>query len=1067
MTANPDNGAGRETVERPEGRTPALMEYFFRNTTVAILVVFACMFAGYFALTGMIKEDFPDLKIPQATVVTEWVGADPKTIEQQVTTKIEEKIKGLDGLKSLRSASFDSFSVIIVKFNADANLTESHRLLREAVQDAVPKLPKAAKRPKITKATVNLAPVVTFSLHGDVGPGLLGSTAKKLKDRLLRLRGVSEVDIGGRRKEVVEIRLINSRLIALRVSSSDVVEAFRAASADVPWERIDNKDLATAARLEGRFRSVRDLQNMPVARMGERRVLLREVADVRRDVERRRTIARMSYRGGEFRPCVTVDVKKSPGADTVTLIEQAKRAVKDFSLTPAWPYGLGYKVTTDQSARIWGNLMNVFTNGWQAMLCVFVVLFFALTWREAIIAGLSIPITFLGALGVLWAIGYTLNQMVIIGMVIGLGLLVDDFILMMEGMHDNLSKGLDISGAQSATLKQYGVASLAGSLTTIVVFIPLMCIGGLDGKFVRLIPVTAAICLCFSYVISLIADLPLSRYLLRRPRAGRKPGPADRITEWTQERFGRWLRAYALRSKFVASLWVLCAFATLVLAVWGSSLLPVMLYPKTDGRDLGITIRMRPETVLEDADRLVLRVGEILRKKSYIQSIIAYTGRMSPMSRSSLADALIPEKQPYYVSFSCHLTPLRARKGRMGFTYAPGLRRELQAALNRNAPGAELNFRIDTGGSCPDDPVQIEVRGEDIGELRALSDRVKAMLRAVPGAVDVRDNLGAPRLDVVFKPIREGLDFFNITAEDMATQVRYATANDKIGEFPSAGAEEDLEVRLSYAWPSRGGKVGGPRDWMELALLVVFNPDRRTAPLNSVMTYKEGVAPISITHSGGRRAVVVSCQTRKRTPGDVFADMKTALEKDRKGRLWLAGYEWAFRGEAESSAETYGSSAKAVLIAVLLVFAVLAVQFNSFLPPILIMVALPLSLVGVCGGFFLVGMPFSFVAMVGIISLVGIAVNNAIVLVETTRGFREEGRSSLDSIVMGASQRLRPIAVTTVTTVVGLTPLALSDPMWTPLCLAIIFGLGASTVASLVIIPCLYRLASREESSEP
>ncbi len=1041
--------------------------FFFQKTLLAILLIAACILTGLFSLDGMVKEDIPDLKIPQAIVETEWPGADPKTMEQQVTKKLEEKIKSLDGLKRMRSSSFNSFSVVVVEFEADMDLDESIRTLRESVQDAVPKLPKGAKRPKITKASVNETPVMTVGLFGDIPPNLLGDTAWKLKEELLKIRGVNKVNINGRRKDVIHVRMINSRLGALNIAPQKVVRAIQEASIDMPWERIDDPHLALSLRLEGRFRSLKDLKELPVAKIGERRVFLREVAEVRRDLEMEKAVIRMAYPGKEFRPCLTIDVKKSPGADTVRLIDAAKEKVAKFRESAAWPQSLEHKITSDQSITIMDNLMSVFHNGWQAMLCVFVVLLFALTWREALIAGLSIPITFLGALCVIWGLGYTLNQLVIIGMVLALGLLVDDFILMMEGMHDNLTeKKLSLPDAQRATVKQYAVPSFSGSLTTIMVFIPLMAIGGEDGKFIRLIPVTAAICLILSYAVSLLIDIPMSKYLLRPTKAGSKPGMGDRVSNLLSSWFDGWLKRTVLGGRLRAAAWVGSALLLLALSVTAAGYLPVLLYPKADGRNLGITIRMRPETVLERADELRKRIcseifcekteSGVVWKKDFIESIVAYAGQMSPMARSNIADALIPEKEQFYVSFSCMLTPKSDRE-RLGFAYLPELRKEIEPLLEEEAPGSRLTFTIDGGGPSTADPVQVELAGEDMNTLRRLSAQVREALLHVPGAVDVKDNLGPPRMDIAFKPNREALNFYGLPLEELAQQVRYAVSSEKIGDYPVTGAaKEDLEIRASYAWGSRNGLPGGPRNWSEAEFIRAFVPNGESVPLPSLLKYNIGASPIAITHADGERAVVVSCQTAGRAPADLFADLEKTLKE--KEKEWPAGYAWRFKGEAESSAETYGSTSVALMIAILLVFAILALQFDSFSQPLIILTALPFSMTGVFSGFFLFGIPFSFPAMIGVISLVGIAVNDAIVLIDTMNGFRKEGLSIVETAARGACARLRPILVTTITTIAGLTPLALSDPLWMPLCTAIIFGICAATVISLVIIPAMYLL---------
>ena len=431
--------------------------------------------SGLMAYQSIVKEAAPDLAIPQATVQTEWPGADPETIEKQVTNKIEKKIKSMKGLKRARSASFSSFSVIAVEFRSSANLTESMQILREKVRDAEPDLPRQAKKPKIEQISVDDTPMLTIALFGEVDSVILGNAAKYLKDRLEKVPGVKKVDLGGRRKEVVQIQLDPGRLVALGISPTTVRDRVRTANLDMPWDKIENDDIGATVRLYGRFRDVKDLGELPVSRLSAGRVVrLNEIGVVRRDLEREKSRVAVSWAGSKYTPSVDVSVMKVPGVDTLKTIDRIKALLEEEFESPAVPYGIRYSITSDQSEFIWEKLRDVFNNGWQAMLCVFLVLFFLLSWREALVAGLSIPITFLGALSLVSLMGYSLNEMVIIGMVIALGLLVDVFILMMKGMHEGIfGQHLPFGQAALKTVKTYALPAFAGQMTTILAMVPL------------------------------------------------------------------------------------------------------------------------------------------------------------------------------------------------------------------------------------------------------------------------------------------------------------------------------------------------------------------------------------------------------------------------------------------------------------------------------------------------------------------------------------------------------------------------------------------------------------------
>ena len=785
------------------------MRFFFIRPTFAILLTFLLVASGLMAYHSIVKEAAPDLAIPQAIVQTEWAGADPETIEKEITNQIEKKIKSMKGLKRIRSASFNSFSVIAVEFRPSANLVESMQLLREKVRDAEPDLPKDAKKPSIEQVSVDDTPMLTVALFGQVDPVILGNAAKYLKDRLEKLPGVKKVDLGGRRKEVVQILLDPSRLVALGISPTTVRDRIRTGNLDMPWDKIESDEIGASVRLYGRFREIKDLAQLPVSRLNAGRVVrLDEIGDVHRDLEREKSSVSVSWGGAPFSPSIDISVMKVPGVDTLKAVERIKATLKKEFDGPEVPYGLNYTITSDQSEFIWEKLRDVFNNGWQAMLCVFVVLFFLLSWREALVAGLSIPVTFLGALSLVSLLGYSLNEMVIIGMVIALGLLVDVFILMMEGMHEGIfAHNLPFAQAAVKTVKTYAMPAFAGQATTILAMAPLFGIGGIDGKFIRIIPVTAICCLVLSFVIALFVDIPLCRAVFGNIKKNAPKSRIDRLTEKAAKHLCHWSLRVTVRNKWTALGVTAVTVALLVLSLMGVGLLPSVLYPKADGRSLGVTVELAPGTTLSQSEEVAEILGETLRSKPYLQSVVKFVGQKSPLSRNSIAESLMPFKDSAYIGFSCIFTELENRE-KMAFEYLDDLRSELTDRL-RPYPGSTLVFTPQTGGSTTEDPIQIQLSGDNMDTLRHMSRQVRGALQQIPGSSDVRDNLGPSRLDVKLHPNREALDFHGISQEDLAYQVRFAMTDDEIGKFPLEGTQEDLEIRMGVAWPSRGGLPGG------------------------------------------------------------------------------------------------------------------------------------------------------------------------------------------------------------------------------------------------------------------
>ncbi len=1040
-----------------------LERFFILRPVVGLLLLVLFTVGGMFAYVSLVKESLPDLAIPQATISTFWPGADPQTIEQEVTDKIENELSSLKGLKKYSSASFDSYSLIAVEFVATADINDSMQRLRSKINDAEAELPRDVEKPTVNQISVDDRPMLTLVLYGDVDAAILSRTATDLEDRLEKVAGVNEVKIGGLRKEAIRIQLQPERLIALGISPTKVRDRIQSANRDMPWGEIESDQLGGALRMVGKFRDVEELRRLPIDRLGQsgRVIRLSEIADVRRDLEREETRAFLSNQGEPFRRSIEISLTKVPAADALIAIQNAKAAVADAQGSVDWPYGMKVRVTTDQSEQIWESLLRVFNNGWQAMLCVFSVLLLMLSWREALIAGLSIPVAFMGALTLIWMFGYTLNEMVLIGMVLALGLLVDVFILMMEGMHEGVYvEKLSFSRSAMWTVRRFALPAFAGQMTTILALAPLIMISGTSGKFIRILPITTIACLICSFIVAIAIDVPLSRYPLRRSKKSKDQHSfVDRLSMRVSAWLARWSRRWTIRNRWTAAASTLLAMLLFVVGGFALSTLPSTMYSKRDGRNLGVTVELPAGSTLDKSQRAADLVGEILRKQPYLENVVKLVGSKSPMVQGSLGDSLAPTTADYLIGFSCRFLP-REDRDLPAHEYVDGLRDELTRAVDRQFAGANIILQAETGEPSAGDPIQIEIVGDSMETLRELSKQVQNSLRDTPGAVDVRDNLGNVQVDIQLHPKREALDFYDISHEELASQVRYAMGDQEIGKFAVGNNDDDLEIRMGLAWPSREGALGGPTRLSELVSVRVFQTDGHTVPAMAVLDSNVGTSPISITRQGGQRSIIVSSKNRTRLPSEIIADVTPKL--DELAGEWPSGYRYQFGGEAEESAEAFGSAGYAMVIALFLVFALLVMLFGSFAQPFIILLTIPLALTGTFVGFYLLKMPFSFTAVIGVVSLIGIVVNDAIVMVETMNDYLRRGYEVIEAAARGGADRLRPILSTSITTIIGLIPLALSDAMWEPLCFAIIFGLIASTVLSLAIIPAMYILLTRE-----
>ncbi|MEM9818001.1 MAG: efflux RND transporter permease subunit [Cyanobacteria bacterium P01_D01_bin.6] len=1062
----------------PAQAASPLARFFFTQQIFGTLLCFLLLMGGFMGYLSMVKEGDPDINIARANITTEWPGTDAETLETQVTDKIEEEIKSLTGLDDFTSATFNSFSIINVEFKAEEPVDAAIQDLRAKVDDADSELPAESagvEEPDFEQLSQQDDPVLTLALTGDgLDVAVLSQIAEDLQERLEAISNIREVDLLGSRDEVIHVQMQPSRLTSLGISATQVSNAIQGNNIDGSWDLLRDEDIGAQVRLYGRPRSLADLRRVPVARLDDNRVVrLDEVADIYQGLEREESRAFVSLRGETFVPTVTVEVVKVNGSDTIEVVNAALAEMEAARQEPDfWPVGMAYDVLTNDAETIQEDLFDLGSNVLQASACVFLILLVALTWREALIAGLAIPVTFAGAIFVLWLMGYTLNTMVMIGMILALGLLVDVFILMLEGMHDGIFvKGLSFPDAAITTIQTYAGSSFAGQLTTILALIPLMAISGTMGKFTRLIPISAIVCLVLSYLLALFAVVPLSKFLLGRAQGGHSQTFIDRLTETVSERFTDWSLRYTVRNRRIARLWTLGAIALFVFSMVLFTTLPFTLFPQQDGIKLSVNIELPPTATLAVSQEVADRVGEYLRAYPdtddglVFDNITKLVGQRSGLVSSS---EIKPSTSDYFVGLSAVMVA-RSQRQEDSYFYVPELQTNIETEILRAYPGAVLAVQYTRAGGN-EDPIQLEIFGDDMQTLRQISAQVQELLRNVPGTMDVRDDLGNLRTDYKLVPRREALDFYGISQDDLSQQGRYLMIDNDIGDYPVGSGEEDLEIRLSTRWPSQNGDIGGPSRLDEFATIRFINDQGEAIAANSLLARVEGSVPLSITHRDTQRSVTVLAKTiptGEYYDTEILAGLAPALdellydpaltdEENAAAGHWPRGYQYNFGGDAETSGETFSSAGQMLIVAVFLIFSLLVLQFGSYTQPLIIILSILFAMIGTFIGFFLLRMPFSFPAAIGVISLTGIVVNDAIVMVDTMNSRLKEGMDVRHAAAHGASERLRPILTTSTTTVVGLLPLAFSEVKWFPLCMAIIFGLMAATFIALLVVPGLY-----------
>lgn len=1041
---------------------PKWFQTIFVRPIFAWLLAMTLLFAGALSLVSLKQENYPDLSIPQAIISVVWPGASSNLMESKVTKELEDKLRGLAGIKSLRSASKNSVSVVIIKFRADMDMDKAMQKVRTKVDEAKSEFPDGVENPSIEQPSVNDVPVLTWMVTSQASEAKTAQLVEQLVNRLKRVSGVRKVEDAGKREKIIQIRLMPSRLQQMSISPLLIYQRLKDANQDVPIGRINHSKSSRTLTLQAQFKEYEKIRNVPLIRQQNGNVVrLKDVAIVSRTFRDLKEIVRFSTKGRPFRRAVSIGVYKRSSADTIRLVNRLKDKMKKIQKEARFSQ-IQTTIVHNEADIINDSIRSVSNNAWQSMVIVFLVLLVLLAWREAFIAAISIPLTFLAVLMFIYMLGYTFNQMVIIGMVLALGMLVDVFILVMEGMHEGMyQRGLNFAEAAYSTVKQYALPAFAGQSTTILAMIPLMMVGGVDGKFIRMIPTATILCLLASFVIAFLISIPLSQYML-------KPNQTDEIgkmDQWVMAFSGglkEWLFKNTVRTRFQAKMWLGVTAGLFFFAIFVAGLLPSVVYPKADGRQLGIAVSFEPGTPLSVSQKLTQRIEDVLKTQTYIESTTSYTGRNSPFMMSELTDVLSTNEGSHLIGFSSVLLP-KSKRTKMGFQYIPALRAKLEK-LTQPIPGTKLTLRIDSGGSKKGAPIQIVLSNAPLKQMRKISQQIQQKLRQVDGTLGVQDDLGMTQDEVILQPVRHRLMRYGLTEPQLGLYIRLLTTNTKIREIPSTDGTKDTDIYLTSLWKRFPTQVKSYPKWEQLRGIGFIAGKGVNLPLSSLVHRKEKTGLPKILHRGGKRSITVSSSLQGTQTVQKVAQAISPWLKELKKKYPSMSIRWA--GESEDSKELYGSMFKALLLALFLVFVVLTLLFGSFRQPWIIFASVLIAFTGAILGMFLFGMSFSFPAMIGLVALTGIVVNNSIVMVERMNDLRKEGYDLQEAAAKGAADRIRPIISTTLTTVLGLLPLAISDPAWMPLCITIVLGLSFSTMVVPVVTPSLYYLFSSSKSED-
>ncbi|MCP3177374.1 efflux RND transporter permease subunit [Desulfuromonas sp. KJ2020] len=1010
-----------------------------RRSTVFALMVIAVI-SGLYSYLTLPRESTPDITVPYVLVQTIYEGVAPADIETLITLPIERKLKGLKNVEEIRSVSAEGSSMITIEFTPDVDIENALQWVRDKVDQAKGELPDDLEDdPSILEINLSEFPILAVAVSGNVDERILKAVAEELEDRIEEIPGVLDVVLAGARERQIRVEFDPERLAAYRLSFSEILAAIQRENVNIPGGSIDIGRGKYLLRIPGEFTDPAQIDNLVLVSRDSRPIYFKDVTTVHDSFEDRTSYARLNGRDS-----VTLSIKKRTGENIIAVADQVFALLGEAERL--LPDGVQLAVTLNQSKdirRIVAELENNILNG---LILVILVLFLFLGFTNSLFVALAIPYSMLLSFTILQAMGITLNMVVLFSLILALGMLVDNAIVIVENIYRHMQEGKGRLDAAREAVSEVGWPVISSTLTTLCAFFPMIFWPGIMGEFMRFLPLTLIVTLSASLFVALVINPVVCASFMRVPSeraAGTQREPFIlRLYRRTLE------VALRFRGLVVLASVVSLVGLTAIYAIYGHG---VELFPDTEPNRAFVEIKAPEGANLDTSNALALAVEEVALQEPDIRYVIAEVGV------GSSGDSGGSTGQAHMSKISLDFQERRDRQENSNAVLA----RIRQAVVP--FPGAEIKVEKQEEGPPTGPPVNVEISGEEVATLGALASQAKALIQDVPGLVDLKDDfsMAMPEIRVVVD--REKASLLGLSTAEISRTVKAAISGSKLGVYREGKDEYDIVARLPE--PRR-------REFSDIENLLVPTQAGAPIPLSTVAQVELGTGFGSIRRLNQKRVVTLSANTYGRNSNEVLREVQGRLA----GLDLPAGYRVNFSGEQEEQQKATAFLGKAFLAAVFLITLILITQFNSLSQSLIVMTSVVLSLSGVFFGLLVTVTPFGIIMTgIGVISLAGVVVNNAIVLIDYINQLRKQGLELNEALIRAGVVRFRPVMLTAMTTILGLLPMAVglsfdfrslaweiggeSAEWWGPMAIAVIFGLAVATMLTLVVVPVLYSLS--------
>ena len=1009
-----------------------------KRPVFATMVIMALVVLGAVSYPEIGVDLFPKVDFPIVTISTHLNGASPEVIDVDITDKIEGAVNTINGVKTITSSSTEGDSRVTVEFILERNIDLAVQDVREKVALIRNKLPQDIDEPRIAKVDPDATAVMWLNLSGQKSVRELSTYVDEvLKERLQRIDGVGDIQLGGLQLRQVRVWLDSGKLHAYGLSASDIMGALQRQNVELPGGRIESLSKEYTIKVKGEFLNVPDFNDLVIAYDKGAPVRLRDVGKAEDGMQEKRDIARFNGI-----PAVGMGVQKQSGTNTVAVVNAVKAEIEKINKT--LPPGMNLNIAIDQSTFIRRSIAEVqkhlILGSLFAILAVFI---FLGNVRTTLISAVALPISIIATFALIRVFGFTFNNMTMLALTLSVGLLIDDAIIVIENIYRHVEEGMAPREAATFATTEIGLAVMATTFAIVAIFLPVAFMKGMIGRFFLQFALTVVFSVLVSLLVSftltpMMASIFLKRVVVKKGNPSGAPASikthhrlADGFNRGYKKLEAGYRRVlvFSLDHRVIMLVGALLLFAG---SLYTTKYLGKEFVPPEDQGQFIVRLEAPIDYSVDKADELFRPAEEILRKMPEVKAVFYRLGIGGSINRAIMMTSLIPKSE--------------RKKSQMD------LKKEIRQRL-RQFPGLKVSaedFSL-IGGGQRQVPIQYSIRGPDLAAIQGYAKQIAGNFSKIPGIVDVDTSLemGKPELKVYIdrdKAADLGVDVATI-AQAINLLISGETDVTKYKD-ETRGKRYDLRIRLN---PEER------RDPDDLGKLYVRSRDGRLVELRNFVRVQEGGGPSVINREDRQRAITLFASLEGVPLGEAMEGLNAIAAK-----ILPPDYLPKYRGQADTMQESFGFLLFAIVLGVIMAYMVLAAQFESFVHPFTVLLAMPLSFIGAFGALLLTGNTISIFSFIGLILLMGLVKKNAILLVDYTNVLRERGLSRREAILEAGPVRLRPILMTTFAMVFGMLPVAFGvgegAETRSPMGIAVIGGLLTSLFLTLVVVPAAYDL---------